>query len=119
MWWAATATNRTELPFVSIATEMWRGFKECGNALAAITENNNIDSDNQLNLDSNIGRHPNSVIARLKKVSDTMLELAPTLLTTVQRSMAMDVTPTNVSGGPRLVNCSCVLISFSYRHCNV
>ena len=138
MWWAGTATNRTELPFVSIATEMWRGFQECGEALVAIAESNRIDTDSHLHPDNHPHAHPEnhphahpnhhrysrphppshpyspppthspttsyppSVIARLKNVSRGMLELAPTLLTTIRRSMAMDVTPTNVSGGPRL-----------------
>lgn len=33
--WNTVTGRNTELPFLSIATEMWRGFRDCGEALAA------------------------------------------------------------------------------------
>jgi hypothetical protein len=39
LWWAATGSengSRAELPFVSIGAEMWRGFRDCGEAMAEI-----------------------------------------------------------------------------------
>ena len=90
MWWAATANNGTAVAFVSIATEMWRGFVECGAVLEEIASSGATPTPT-----------PPAVIAQLRNVSAAMLRVAPPLLATIRRSMAMDVIATNVTRGPR------------------
>ena len=38
LWWATTAGGQTELPFVSIMAEAWRGLRDCGEALGEMAE---------------------------------------------------------------------------------
>ena len=87
MRWASTASNATELPFISITAEAWRGFTEVGKALADVAESTHVPDS---------GTH-----AKLLNVSQRLLTIAPVLLHDLRRSMATDVIATNVSGGPR------------------
>ena len=60
----------TELPFYSIAAEMWRGIRDCSEALAAIDKAN-----------------PNAQAAAMARAMDA--EVAP-LLAQIRKSMAAD-----------------------------
>ena len=86
MWWASTANNGTEVAFVSIATEMWRGFVEMGVVLAEIANTTSAGP---------------STVAVLNNISSRMLHVAPLLLQAIQRSMATDVIPAATRNTPR------------------
>lgn len=79
---------KTELPFISIGAEMWRGFRDCGEALASIGA-----------AAAHSGSSPAS--AQAASLGKAMLAEAAPLLTQLRTSMLADAGPRNSSGAPR------------------
>jgi len=75
--------NATEMPFISIAAEMWRGFRDLGQALQEAASQ---------------GGGSNQEMARLGK---SLAEEAPFILKDFQQSMARSVVPGNLRGTAR------------------
>eukprot|EP00440_Ansanella_granifera_P019137 gb/GFBE01020791.1/.p1 GENE.gb/GFBE01020791.1/~~gb/GFBE01020791.1/.p1 ORF type:complete len:845 (+),score=132.62 gb/GFBE01020791.1/:1-2535(+) len=71
LWWRTVKNGvGTELPFISIAAEMWRGFRDCGEVLARIAERTKRQD---------VGR-----------VAAAMNSVAPKVKEDLKRSMAKD-----------------------------
>ena len=73
--------NRTEMPFISIAAEMWRGMRDIGAALEAV------------------GKAKGSAAATA--IGNNFSAVAPPLLATLRKSMAMDAFSSSGGAGPR------------------
>ena len=84
--WTTTqlGNNSTELPFLSIAAEMWRGFRDCGEALvaAAAEASGNPDSP-------------------MKALGQALVSEAPSILQDLRQSMARSVVPADPPGAAR------------------
>jgi hypothetical protein len=123
LWWAATGSplgSGAELPFVSIGTEMWRGFRDCGEALADIAStmstgylaprtNEAMTNERHSAGTSTSGFTPlaaNATKAEVVAVAKRMTDVESPLLQDLRNSVARDASPgnssiPNASGIPR------------------
>ena len=106
----------TELPYISIAAEMWRGFRDCGEALLEIADMMVPNTNAGAGVDSIVGRAIDDTVARtstgtsagivqkethLREVAKRMLTVAPLVLADLKASMRADATPQHTQQQPQ------------------
>lgn len=82
LFWGTTVGYHTELPFISIAAEMWRGLRDCGEALQEIGER--------------VGKEGRGRAA--SEAARCMLAEAADVIGALQQSMAKDAFPDGDGG---------------------
>ena len=76
MFFGTVVGYNTELPFISIAAEMWRGLRDCGEALALVAQA--------------VSGSSSSDAAMARETSEMLLRNTATLLAELQASMEKD-----------------------------
>ena len=113
MFFGTVVGYNTELPFISIAAEMWRGLRDCGEALAMIADSLDSSSDSAKQAKEASLMLLSNTASLLANLHDSMEKdrfvqdgsvCHPCLLRTVEHSHSLHIYIHNCTGG-RLAFC--------------